>query len=491
MKRILLLLTLLLTINAKAENKSVEIGASTTAYIEPVNHKCGSCSVSSTDGLKLGAVADYQEMHGLMYFKFNNSGTAKFELLVSNQSDGRKLKVDFNGLAKEINIPITDGFEYVTIFDEEIQGKEYYSCLTLWNIAGEGNIYIQKLQITAEEEVCEGIEFNRGTGKNAERCAPYLDLLYSHGGSRNAAIESFYNEVTVYEEYEGTYAAALAWGGLTHGYAGLDSHSNTFRDGHELMYALWNTGDRDDDEVGYRADKWKTADDIHVYRFTGEGEGVRLKKLNMNWRTGKTYCFLVNTKVSTATEGSTGTISETTFYTLYWKEKGENTWRFHGIIMSPYNGWHMKSLHSFLENFQGYTGHLFRKVRYANQWVKLVDGEWKEMLCASPAHMPSHGVDRTDKGYSIDGNGFILWSGGYLPSDDSFDELIYREPTGGQPPVTAADEQIFERNLITATNLIKNPKSIEYYDLKGNRVTDIQKNTIYITNTGEKVMFSR
>jgi hypothetical protein len=445
--------------------------------------------VSSTDGLKLGAVADYQEMHGLMYFKFNNSGTAKFELLVSNQSDGRKLKVDFNGLAKEINIPITEGFEYVTIFDEEIQGKEYYSCLTLWNIAGEGNIDIQKLQITAEEEVCEGIKFNSGTGKYMERCAPYLSLKYFYSDWTHTAIESFYNEVAICEEGDSpdTYAATLSWKGLTKGYSGLDNDNGR----RELMYAVWNTNNRDDDDVEYQATLYKKNEDLHMNRFTGEGEGLRLTNLNADWKAGKTYCFLINAKAVTAVKGSSGTVSDTTFYTLHWKEKGEKVWRFHGIIISPYNGWHMDQPSSFLENYDDKTGHLFRKVRYANQWVKSVDGEWKEMLCASPVHQISHGRDREDKGYSIDGNGFILWSGGYLPSDNRFNKLLYREPTGGQPPVTAADEQIFERNLITATNLIKNPKSIEYYDLKGNKVKNIQKNTIYITNTGEKVMFSR
>jgi hypothetical protein len=289
----------------------------------------------------LAPTTKFPDVHGLMYFKFNNSGTAKFELLVSNQSDERKLKVDFNGLEKEINIPVTDGFEYVTIFDEEIQGKEYYSCLTLWNIAGDERIYVQKLRITAEEEVCEGIKFNRGTGKYKERCAPYITLTYLYDGWRTSTvIESFYNEVTIYEEYDSrdTYAATLAWHGLATGYSGLYRTGNVtiWR---ELMYALWNT-DNHDDEVEYRADKWKTADDIHVYRFAGEGEGVRVNNLNMNWKAGKTYCFLVNAKAVTAIEGSTGTASDTTFYTLYWKEKSEKAWRFHGIIMSPYNGWH-------------------------------------------------------------------------------------------------------------------------------------------------------
>jgi hypothetical protein len=137
----------------------------------------------------------------------------------------------------------------------------------------------------------------------------------------------------------------------------------------------------------------------------------------MDWRTEKTYCFLINTQVGTAVKGSTGTRSDTTFYTLYWKEKGEGAWRFHGTIMSPRNGGYLGSLYSFLECRSGADGRQIRKVRYANQWIKPVGGKWQEVLSANAMHYQDFGPNRTDRGIRVDGDGYILWSGGYLPQE--------------------------------------------------------------------------
>jgi hypothetical protein len=108
MKRILLLLTLLLTINAKADNKSVEIEMVATAYVEPHGTDVtvdGSGVGLSGQVLRLGSTTDYEDLKGLVYFKFNNTGKAKFELLIQNGRADRQISVEFNGLKRELAIP--------------------------------------------------------------------------------------------------------------------------------------------------------------------------------------------------------------------------------------------------------------------------------------------------------------------------------------------------------------------------------------------------
>jgi hypothetical protein len=434
-------------------------------------------------------------MRGEIYFKFNNSGKAKLELYMPCAYTDKVIKFDFNGFTKEIALPkvgSSSEYKWITIYEGQLQGKPDYSCLKVWNIT-KGYIDIQKLRITADSKVIEGVSYNTNTGSIRDRMAPYL-LLYYNAGS---GIESFYNEATVFDGCDllGTYAAVLNWSGLAEGYAGLDVDDMRLNvsvkgDDNALMYALWNTNLRNDTEVEYQAIPYQLSNEATPSRFWWEDYGVRLWGLNMDWKTEKTYCFLVNARVGTKVKGSTGMRSDTTFYTLYWKEKGEKAWRFHGAIMSPRNGEYMRSLRSFLENRQGDNGHLLRKVRYANQWAKPAGKEWKEVLSARVTHYQGFGPNRTDKGIRVDRGGYIVWNGGYLPQEGEFEITYQREPSNEPCPITSADEVFFGRSATTAINMIRQTENTEYYDLRGNRVTKPERYKIYITNTGEKIMFS-
>jgi hypothetical protein len=257
------------------------------------------------------------------------------------------------------------------------------------------------------------------------------------------------------------------------------------------MYAVWNTGKRSDSDVGYKAIPYKLSPEATPIRFDWEDYGVRLWGAKMDWQAGETYCLLMDARVGTRMKGSSGTSADTTFFTLYWKKKADKTWRFHGTIMSPRNGEYLKYLYSFLENFGGGLGHQFRKVRYANQWAKPAGKEWKEVLSANVTHNQRFGANRTDKGIRIDGNGYILWSGGYLPQEGEFEITYQREPSNEPCPVTSADEVFFGRSSTAAINMIRQTENTEYYDLRGNRIIKPEKYKIYITNTGEKVIFSK
>jgi hypothetical protein len=500
MKRILLLLTLLLTINAKADNKSVEIEMVATAYVEPI--QTNAAVIDGRLSLGTGTSKIDEQKKALVYLKFKNTGKAKFELLVSNGKNDRKIEVTFNGLKNEINVPVTTEYQWITVLDGTAQGNPDYSCMTIRNLTA-WNIYIQTLRITADEKVIEGVSYGL---TERDRLAPYVVLSYQYEPGKS--YEYFYNEVTVQEgcDLHGSYFATLNWSGVTNGYSGLHANEmilnapGSYYD-NALMFALWNTELRNDDDIEYRALPYRLGSEAATSRFWWEDYGVRIWGLKMDWKTEKTYCFLINAQISTKVKGSTKTATDTTFYTLYWKEKGEQSWRFHGTIMSPYNGKYLSAFSSFLENNDRSTGYLFRKARYANQWVKSAEDGWEELLSVGVYHDNRFGVNRTDRGVYPDGNGYVVWSGGYLPENgrvgrDFTDttkmtpEYHTREPSN-TPPITAEDEQFFTRSFSTAISQIRNPKKVEYYDLNGNKVKDLRKHQIYITNTGEKVIFSR
>jgi hypothetical protein len=189
MKKITVLIILLLTtMMAGAESKSVEIEMVATAYVEPIDHGCYECGVSSSlNRMRLYSVLTYPDMRGEIYFKFNNSGKAKLELYMPCAYTDKVIKFDFNGFTKEITLPkvgSSSEYKWITIYDGQLQGKPDYSCLKVWNMT-KGYIDIQKLRITADSKVIEGVSYGK---TERDRLAPYLALFYSTGGE----VESFY-----------------------------------------------------------------------------------------------------------------------------------------------------------------------------------------------------------------------------------------------------------------------------------------------------------
>jgi hypothetical protein len=268
MKKITLLIILLLTaMMAGAESKSVEIEMVATAYVEPHGTDVtvdGSGVGLSGQVLRLGSITDYEDLKGLVYFKFNNTGKAKFELLIQNGRADRQISVEFNGLKRELAIPHTNGdYQWITVLEGDVKGQPNYSYITIRNIT-KGRLNFQKLRITADSKVIEGVSYNTNTGSIRDRMAPYL-LLYYDAGS---GIESFYNEATVFDGCDliGTYFAALDWSGLAEGYAGLEVDDIRLNvpvkgDKNALMYALWNTNLRNDTEVEYQAIPYKLSNE--------------------------------------------------------------------------------------------------------------------------------------------------------------------------------------------------------------------------------------
>jgi hypothetical protein len=440
MKRFLILLFLFVSVSVYSQN-SVEMDAYAVAYIEPLygNGILYAADVNDYE-MRLRSTQEVESLKAKVYFTFNNSGQAKIEFFISNGNLGKKLRLTFNNIKKEVSIPVTNGYEWVSVIEGEIQGKPSYSCMEIQNITT-GDVNIKKLRINGSSNICDGIKFSRDQGRNAAGPVLWYDVKGNN-------IEYFYNEITVpVKEPHWTYFAVIGWHGIGGGYCGLQNQDpHRGNEGRPLIYSVWNSSGHSNADGNYKAVAFATGENVTHNRFDGEGEGFQSWNSKINWQINKTYCFLIYAHVVTKVKGSTGTATDTTFYSLYWKEKSEKQWRLHAIVTSPYNGGYIQTPYSFVENYVELSGHQLRKVRYSNQWAKHAEGEWHEVLSAgSSLHI--QGPERSDKGIYVEGNGYYLWGGGYFPLHGNFGTMISRAPSNTPPPVTKEDEIFFNSHF--------------------------------------------
>jgi hypothetical protein len=100
---------------------------------------------------------------------------------------------------------------------------------------------------------------------------------------------------------------------------------------------------------------------------------------------------------------------------------------------APGEGGYLKRPHSFSENFGGNSGHLVRRARYGNQWIRTDQGEWQEITEASFSHDPTGKSDRLDRFMGVDNGEFFLSHGGFIEGFTPFGQKFSR-PATARPP---------------------------------------------------------
>ena len=93
----------------------------------------------------------------------------------------------------------------------------------------------------------------------------------------------------------------------------------------------------------------------------------------------------------------------------------------------------MRGLYSFSENFGGANGHLLRKARYGNQWIRTAEGRWIELTTARFSHDPTGKADRHDRFMGLEDGWFFLSHGGFVPGFTAYGESFTR-PAAATPP---------------------------------------------------------
>lgn len=282
------------------------------------------------------------------------------------------------------------------------------------NSAGEPAGRIEALEV--DGAAMEGAHFNTDPRRNAAS----VHLIYPE--PKGASINAFYGEAVAVEDPLHTYYMVC---GFSRGYFGMQVNSEKER---RIIFSVWDAGsgtnanDRSTVAEELHTTLLAKGEGVHAGVFGNEGTGGH-SHLKYNWKTGSVQKFLVTVQP----EGTT------TDYTGYWFHPEENQWKLIASFHAPQDGKYLRGLYSFSENFSGENGHLLRKARFGNQWIRTADGAWSEITEASFGHDATGKAARLDRFMGVEDGWFFLSQGGFT---DGFTDRgkSFTRPGGGPAP---------------------------------------------------------
>lgn len=326
-----------------------------------------------------------------------------------------KLRLTVAGQAHEQTVSGADTNEVSASFGQYQVAAPGYQRFQLESLNPAGQNAGDVEALVVDGPAAKGAQFNLKPRRNAAS----VHLAYPTPGLTN--IEAFYCEVTAVEEPLWTFYMACGW---HRGYFGMQINSPTER---RIIFSVWDSGreavDRGRVESTNRVVLLGKGPGVVAGDFGNEGTGGH-SHLVYPWKTGEKQRFLVVAKPSDATH---------TTYSGYYFHPQDCRWMLISSWNAPHEGGYLRGLHSFSENFGGSNGQLRRKARYGNQWLRLANGQWTEILTASFSHDPTGRLDRLDRFMGVEDNQFFLSQGGFMPGSSIFGEKFTRLPNGQAP----------------------------------------------------------
>jgi len=353
------------------------------------------------------------------YGRFKSTGelTAKVELRlpagVTSQLqltvDGKSHKTTATG--KGNDQLVTADFSQFEISDAGYQTFELESLNDTGKPVGEIAALILDGPATAN------VHFNLKERRNAAS----VHLAYPVPAGND--VEAFYCEVTAVEDPTTTFYMACGW---HRGYFGMQVNSPAER---RIIFSVWDSGNEG-------IDRKKVADEDRV-QLNGKGEGVYSgdfgnegtgghSHLKYMWKTGEKQRFIVTAEPTDKTH---------TDFSGYWFHSEHKKWMLISSWRAPKEGERLQGLHSFSENFGGNNGHLLRKARYANQWIRTPNGAWQELTTAKFSHDSTGKSDRFDRFMGVEDGEFFLSHGGFVDGYTEFGTPFERAATKAPPDV--------------------------------------------------------
>lgn len=414
----LLTLLLLLSITVNAQTSFSIPGY--TAYAVPVEEtdSAGESKLfTKQNGIQNWSNSNQQIQ---FYFNIRSIGLLELSLFIKNDHSGNKLSADFAGKKFNIEVPGNKVFTLVKIGKVDIKETGFY-LLTLSCKIKKGKTIAAIKSLELSGVAAKDVHFNSTPRRNAAS----VHLFYPIDDSMK--VTSFYNEITIPKGADVLQSYYMACG-FSRGYFGIQVNSSTER---RVIFSVWDAGNEAVDRNKV-ADENKVqlvakGEDVFADGFGNEGTGGHSHWI-YNWQAGETYRFLVTVSTDSATATSS--------YAGYFFIPELQLWKLIACFKAPKDGKPLRKLYSFVENFEGNNGQLFRKAFFGNQWIGRENGEWKELTHATFSYDASGKAgDRIDYGGGTDSNRFYLWNGGYQTTSTRYGDHYSRPPITIKPVI--------------------------------------------------------
>jgi hypothetical protein len=186
-----------------------------------------------------------------------------------------------------------------------------------------------------------------------------------HLGYRNAPEgNAFYNEIRVDKSARGTYFSAC---GFNHGYYGIQEQGNGKK---VVIFSIWDPGNQDDPKTVDPEKRVKLVykdPQVRTGRFGNEGTGGQ-SFLDLDWKLGQTYRFLVTSKPA----------GDRTEFSAFISTPDAKPWRHLVTFSTITKGKQLSGYYSFVEDFRRNKISLTeeRRAHYGNTWVRNLKNEW-------------------------------------------------------------------------------------------------------------------
>ncbi len=354
------------------------------------------------------------------YFKIRSTGTLQLSLLLRNDKAGNTLRVSFAGRNFNIQVPQSKNFKPVNIGTVQISDTGFYQ-LTITSSAKKTDNIADIKSLELSGNATKHIHINTKSRRNSAS----VHLFYPLPDSLK--VVSFYNEITIPKGSDILHSYYMACG-FARGYFGIQVNSATER---RVIFSVWDAGneavDRNKVTAENKVQLIAKGEDVFTDGFGNEGTGGHSHWI-YDWKTEKTYKFLVTATVDSA--------ANTTTYTGYFYLPELQKWKLIAAFKAPKDGKPLRKLYSFVENFWGNNGQLNRKAFFGNQWIRNENGECKELTTAKFSFdATGKAGDRIDYGAGIEDNKFYLWNGGFKEANVQFNDEFSRKANIEKPVI--------------------------------------------------------
>lgn len=354
------------------------------------------------------------------YFKLRNRGNLQLALLIKNDKPGNVLSASIAGKSFIVKVPQSKEFKLVNICAIAINDTGFYILTLSSSVKKSERIAdIQSLELSGN--AAKNIHFNAKPRRNAAS----VHLLYPLPDSVKAL--SFYNEITIPKDADVLHSYYMACG-FARGYFGIQVNSPTER---RVIFSVWDSGneavDRNKVAEENKVQLIAKGEDVFADGFGNEGTGGHSHWV-FNWETEETYKFLVTAIIDSA--------AATTTYTGYFFIPEIQKWKLIASFKAPKDGKPLRKLYSFVENFWGVNGQLYRKAYFGNQWIRKENGDWNALTKSTFSYdATGKAGDRIDYGAGVENNKFYLWNGGFRSANAQFNDTLNRILTGERPVI--------------------------------------------------------